>query len=67
MDNLDWSQDPVGPDKRSEKQKKKDWVENMIEYENPALKKTVKVSFPPLTDAEKERLKNCDIYGNPKR
>lgn len=66
LNNLDWSQDAAGPDKRSDKQKAKDYMES-IEYQNPNLPKKRKgnYNFPPLSEEDKERLKNCDIYGNP--
>jgi hypothetical protein len=67
LQNLDWSQDPVGKDTRSDKQKRNDYMENQVEYRNPHLKKRLNANFPPHTPEELERLKNCDMYGNPRK
>lgn len=41
-------------------------MKNSVEYSNPNLKHSQKkFSFPPLTEEERKRLENCDMYGNP--
>ena len=50
---------------RKDKAQVEDFVQNSIEHQNPHLKKQGKYTFPPLTAEEKERLANCDMYGNP--
>jgi hypothetical protein len=67
-ETLDFSKDAKGPDLRSEKQKKEDWIRESVEYTNPNLKKRrPAMNFPPPTEQELEHMKNTDIYGNPRK
>jgi hypothetical protein len=63
---LDFSKDSKGPDLRSKKQIKEDWIRESVEYTNPNVPgKRKNFSFAPPTAADLERMKNLDHYGNP--
>lgn len=65
---FDFSKDAKGPDLRGDKQKKSDWMEHMVEFKNPNLKKgRPRLNFPEPTEEEKKFMAETDMYGNPRK
>jgi hypothetical protein len=65
---LNYDQDSKVPDLRSDKQIKSDWMEHMVEYKNPNLKRPrPRLNFAPLTPEQKEHLLKADMYGNERK